>query len=101
MRKSIYYKNKIFIKCYDRISSLISEGVKVENLLSIPEGEYSPNEIKSIIKDHGSVKYFNKVDRIRIVYRILSMIVFSQFVVNFLLIVFFANIAKMSQPVAE
>ncbi len=101
MRKSIYSKNKIFKKSYDKISSLISKGVKVENLLSILEGEYLPNEIKSFIKDLGSVKYFNKVDRIQIVYRILSIIVLSQFVVNFLLVVFFANLAKMSRSVAE
>lgn len=96
MRKSIYSKNEIFKKCYDKVSSLVSEGVKVEDLPSKLEGEYLPNEIKLLIKDLGSVKHFNKVDRIQIIYRILSILVLLQFLINFLLVVFFASLAKDS-----
>ncbi len=96
MRKSIYSENEIFEKCYDRISSLISEDVKVEDLPSKLEEDYLPNEIKLLIKDLGSVKYFKKVDRIQIIYRILSFVVLLQFIINLLLVVFFASLAKDS-----
>ena len=94
MRKSIYSKNEIFKNCYNKISSQIKEGVKVENLPSNLENEFLPNEIKLLIQDLGSLKYFKKVDKVQIVYRILSIIVLLQFIINFLLVIFFASLAK-------
>jgi len=96
MRKSIYSKNEIFRKCYYKLIALISEGIKVADLPSNLENEFLPNEIKLLLKDLGSVKYFKKVDKVQIVYRILSIIVLLQFIINFLLVVFFASLAKDS-----
>lgn len=96
MRKSIYSKNEIFKKCFEKISSLINEGICVEDLPTKLEDEYLPNESKLFIKDLGSVKYFKKVDRLQIIYRILSIVVLLQFLINFLLVVLFASITKES-----
>jgi len=96
MRKSIYSNNEIFNKCYNKIFSLINEGVEVKDLPSNLENEFLLNEIKLLLKDLGSLKYFKKVDKIQIVYRILSIMVLFQFIINFLFAVSLASLAKDS-----
>lgn len=94
MRKSIYTNSEFFSNCYNKICALLNEGTEVDAIPEKLDSEYLPKEIKLLLNDLGLVKHFQKVDKIQIVYRILSIIVFLQFVLNFLFVVFFASLAK-------
>ncbi len=94
MRKSIFTSCEIFITCYKKIQSLLSEGMDIEKVPKELESTYLPKEIKLFLYDLGLLKRFIKVDKIQIVYRILSIIVLLQFLLNFLFLIFFASLAN-------
>jgi len=94
MRKSIYTSCEIFKACYKKILSLLVDRIAIEKIPKELESTYLPKETELFLYDLGLLKRFRHVDRIQIFYRILSIIVLLQFIVNFLFLIFFASLAN-------
>jgi hypothetical protein len=93
MRESIYTNNEVFDNCYKKVLTHLNEGIKAKDIPKKLDSEYIPKEMKQFLIDLGLLKYFRKVDKIQIVYRVVSILVLIQFILNLLFVSFLGQLA--------